>query len=156
MKFLAATFLALSTLSAMKPTRAADMSPSADKVESLDLRVGAMSRHHILYAPANLAPHAPLLLAFHPSGSSAAKMRMMSSAILERLARERGFAIAYPDGFEGHFNDCRRAASFSARTRNIDYVGFARSIVADAAKRIGADVGRVYALGYSNGGHMAM
>ena len=157
-KFLAALAASLSIMSAMKPAEAANAAnmPAADKIESIDLMVGAMQRHYILYAPANLAPYAPLLLAFHPSGSTGARMRMMSGAILERLARERGFAIAYPDGFEGHFNDCRRVASYSARTRNIDDVGLARAIVADAGKRLESDVQRVYALGYSNGGHMAM
>ncbi len=155
MKFQATIIVSLGILFAMRPVEAADM-PATDKIESIDLTVGTTQRHYVLYAPANLAPHAPLLLAFHPSGSSAAKMRMMGSAILERVARERGFAIAYPDGFEGHFNDCRRVASYSARTHNIDDVGFARAIAADAGERIGSDTQRVYALGYSNGGHMAM
>ena len=158
MKFLAAVIVSLSILFAMKPVEAADTAgvAAADKTESIDLTVGAMQRHYILYAPAHLAPNAPLLLAFHPSGSTGAKMRQMSSAILERIARERGFAIAYPDGFEGHFNDCRRMASFSAHTHNIDDVGLARAIVADVGQRVGSDAQRVYALGYSNGGHMAM
>jgi len=155
MKFLAAILLSLSVLFVMNSAEAGD-APIAQKIEAIDLTVGAMPRHVILYAPPNLTKNAPLLLAFHPSGSSAAKMRMMSSAILERLARERGFAIAYPDGFEGHFNDCRRLASFSARTQNVDDVGFARAIIAEAGKRIASDSTRVYALGYSNGGHMAM
>lgn len=155
MKFFTAFLISLCILSTMKPAEAA--TPNADeKVESLDLSVGAMERHYILYAPSGLVPHAPLLIAFHPSGSGAARMRLMSSAVLERLARERGFAIAYPDGFEGHFNDCRRMASFSARKQNIDDVGFTRAMIADAAERIGSDANRVYALGYSNGGHMAM
>jgi polyhydroxybutyrate depolymerase len=155
MKLFAAILISLCILSTMNPAQAA--TPSADeKVESLDLSVGTMGRHYLLFTPAGLMPQAPLLIAFHPSGSSAAKMRLMSSAILERLARERGFAIAYPDGFEGHFNDCRRMASFSARKQNIDDVGFTRAMIADAAKRIGSDANRVYALGYSNGGHMAM
>ena len=155
MKFLTAIFLFLSIPFTMKSAGAAD-APSVEKIESRDLTVGTMQRHYILYAPANLAPRAPLLIAYHPSGSSAAKMRMMSSAILERLARERGFAIAYPDGFEGHFNDCRRAATYSARTQNIDDVGFTRAIIADVSGHIGSDANRIYALGYSNGGHMAM
>jgi polyhydroxybutyrate depolymerase len=155
MKLFAAIFLSLSILFLMKPTEAAS-ADTVEKAESIDLVVGAMSRRFILFTPRNLAPHAPLLIAFHPSGSSAVKMRMMSSAILERLARERGFAIAYPDGFEGHFNDCRRMASFSARTQNIDDVGLTRAIIANAVKRIGSDTSRVYVLGYSNGGHMAM
>ena len=151
MKFLAPLFVLFSILTSMNPAEAIE-----EKVESMDLTVGAMQRHAILYTPSGLAPHAPLLIAYHPSGSSAAKMRMMSSAILERLARERGFAIAYPDGFEGHFNDSRRMASFSARTRNIDDMGLTRAIIAEAGRRIDSDAARVYALGYSNGGHMAM
>lgn len=154
LSFLRTTAVVLFLLT-MISSNTAHASP-AGTAESIDITVGAMQRHYLLYVPAGLPAHAPLLLAFHPSGSSGEKMRLMSGVILERLARERGVAIAYPDGFEGHFNDCRRAASFSARVHNIDDVGFARAMAADVARRIDIDPQRVFALGYSNGGHMAM
>lgn len=120
------------------------------------VRVGAMVRRFILYVPPSLPPGSPLLIAFHPSGSSGPGMRRICGDLLERMARERGFAVAYPTGFEGHFDDLRRRASYSARRLRIDDVGFTRAIVDSTAYECGIDRRRVYALGYSNGGAMVL
>jgi polyhydroxybutyrate depolymerase len=127
-----------------------------DHLDTFTVSVGTSARSYTLYAPGGLTAGAPLLIAFHPSSSSGEKMRKMSGATLERLARKYGFAIAYPDGFEGHFNDCRSKASYSARTMNIDDVGFTRAIIDDVAARYKIERERVYALGYSNGAQMAL
>ena len=128
----------------------------SDPVQTFTVTVDGAARPYILFAPAGLPTGAPLLIAFHPSSSSGLKMREMSGKALERFARKNGFAIAYPDGFEGHFNDCRRVASYSARTRNIDDVGYTRAVIDDIARRYKIDRQRVYALGYSNGAQMAL
>jgi len=127
-----------------------------DRVQAFTVTLDSATRPYILFAPAGLPTDAPLLIAFHPSSSSGLKMREMSGRVLERLARKNGFAIAYPDGFEGHFNDCRRMASYSARTKNIDDVGYTRAIIDDVASHYKIDRQRVYALGYSNGAQMAL
>ena len=51
------------------------------------------------------------------------------SAFIEPIAERENVVVVYPDGFKGHFNDCRRVASYAARTANIDDVGFMRRIV---------------------------
>jgi len=135
---------------------AADLSAAAGEVESFALTVGQAERSYLLFTPAGLKPGSPLVIAFHPSDSSGPMMRSMSGRTLERIARARGFAIAYPNGFEGHFDDCRRAAPYSAKTQKIDDVGFSRAIVSQVARRYGIDTARVYDLGYSNGGQMAL
>ena len=58
-------------------------------------------------------------------------------------------------GFEGHWNDCRKAASYSARLRDVDDVAFLRALVARLAQEYRVDPQRVYVAGYSNGGQMA-
>jgi polyhydroxybutyrate depolymerase len=63
--------------------------------------------------------------------------------------------VVYPDGFERHWNDCRKIAHYSARTRNINDLGFLRALVEHLHTSYGADTRRVFAVGYSNGGHMA-
>jgi polyhydroxybutyrate depolymerase len=115
-----------------------------------------MPRRFLAYVPPSLAPGAPLLIAFHPSGATGAGMRRICGDLLERLARQRRFAVAYPDGFEGHFDDLRRKASYSARRLKIDDVGFTRAIVASMVRDYAIDPTRVYALGYSNGGAMVL
>lgn len=83
-------------------------------------------------------------------------MRRMVGSVLERIAEQDNVVIVYPDGYEGHFNDCRRVASYSARQLDVDDVAFTRRIVEQLAEQKQVDAQRVYALGYSNGGHMAL
>jgi polyhydroxybutyrate depolymerase len=83
-------------------------------------------------------------------------MRRICGDLLERMGRDRSFVVAYPTGFEGHFDDLRRRASYSARRLKIDDVGFTRAIVDQVALEYGIDRRRVYALGYSNGGAMVL
>jgi polyhydroxybutyrate depolymerase len=127
-----------------------------DLFQSRTTALGGRVRTWQLFIPAGLAPGGGLLIAFHPAGGSGATMRRRYGALLEKLAREERFAVAYPDGYQGHFDDCRLHAPYSARKLNIDDVGFSRAIVAAAAADLGTDRRRVYALGYSNGAAMAL
>lgn len=129
---------------------------SRDNLVEHKIDIGVHERQVRFYVPDDLQTGAPLLLALHHSRSKGSKFRRMVGSVLERIAREQGIVIAYPDGYGGHFNDCRKAASYSARTANIDDIGFMGAIVEDAASKYGIDRSRVYALGHSNGGHMAM
>jgi polyhydroxybutyrate depolymerase len=113
-------------------------------------------RSYSVFVPPNASPGARVLLALHPSLGSGDLMRSQVGGSLERMARRDGAIVVYPDGFEGHFNDCRRAATYSARTLQVDDIGFLRRIVERLVAEHGADPKRVDALGYSNGGHMAL
>jgi polyhydroxybutyrate depolymerase len=72
------------------------------------------------------------------------------------LAEREGFIPVYPDGFEAHWNDCRRAGPYAANTLDVDDVGFLHALVAEFAKQHGIDRRRVFATGVSNGGQMAL
>jgi polyhydroxybutyrate depolymerase len=134
------------------PSPAALKEAAAQRTVTID----GLSRSFTVYSPPGLQADAPALLVLHGSLMDGPKMRAMLGAGLERLARERGIVVVYPTGFEGHFNDGRVTASYSARTLNLDDVGFARAIVNGLVAEHQVDRKRVYALGYSNGGHMAM
>jgi polyhydroxybutyrate depolymerase len=130
--------------------------PPQEPAASRTLTLGGLRRSFLVHAPPTLKSGAPVLLVLHGSLMDGPKMRAMLGASFERLARERGAVVVYPTGFEGHFNDGRLAASYSARTLNLDDVGFARAIVDALAAEHKIDRQRVYALGYSNGGAMVM
>lgn len=130
----------------------ASTEPSDDR----SLMLGGRIRSFSVVLPPGLQSNAPLLIALHGSMMSGPQMRSMLGLSFERLARERGAVVVYPTGVEGHFNDGRLTASYSARTLNIDDVGFMRAIVDMLGSQLGIDLRRVYAFGYSNGGHMAM
>jgi polyhydroxybutyrate depolymerase len=126
------------------------------QIEAVTLDIGGHPRRYSIFTPAGLQTGASVLIAFHPSQSSGEEMRRIVGSVLERIAEKENVVIVYPDGYEGHFNDCRRVASYSARQLNVDDVGFTKRIIERlvAQKKINAE--HVYAVGYSNGGHMAL
>jgi polyhydroxybutyrate depolymerase len=134
----------------------APMPPAAEPADSRSLMLDGRVRSFALVRPPGLQPGAPLLVVLHGSLMNGPHMRSMLGTGFERLARAQGAVVVYPTGIEGHFHDGRVTASYSARTLEIDDVGFVRAIVATLAAELHIDRQRVYAFGYSNGGHMAM
>ena len=120
------------------------------------LRVGELDRHYTAYVPPRLAAPPPLVLVLHASRGDGAQMRAASVYGFDVLADREGFVVAYPDGFEGHWNDCRRGGPYSANVQNIDDPAFFAALVDHLAERFGVDRGRVYATGLSNGGQMSL
>lgn len=130
------------------------------KAEQRRLTVGGVSRSFIVYVPARVTDPAPVVLVLHGAGSTAERMRSTTAWAFEELADRDGSIVVYPEGFEGQWNDCRAEGEFAARQRALDDVAFLRAVVArldgDPAlgtRRIAAD--QVFAVGLSNGGHMA-
>jgi len=128
----------------------------SDPVELNTLSIAGQQRCYSVFSPANLRPGASVVLALHPSQSSGEHMRRIVGKTLERIAQRDNAVVVYPDGYEGHFNDCRRVASYSARTLNIDDIGFIKQIIERLVTEKQVDPQRVYAIGYSNGGQMAL
>jgi polyhydroxybutyrate depolymerase len=106
------------------------------------------------YVPSKLADSPALVLVFHGSTGNGEQARRHYGYEWDLLAEEHGFVVVYPDGFEGHWNDCRVQATYSARTQHIDDVGFVRALIDRHVEERKIDRGRVYATGFSNGGHM--
>lgn len=125
-------------------------------VEINTLSLSGQQRRYTVFSPSQLQAGASVVLALHPSRSSGEHMRRIVGNTLERIAQRDNVVIVYPDGYEGHFNDCRRAASYSARTLNIDDIGFIKQIIEHLVRDKQVDPQRVYAIGYSNGGQMAL
>jgi polyhydroxybutyrate depolymerase len=119
------------------------------------LRAGERERTFAVYVPAALAPRPALVLALHASMGDGEQMREGTFYRFDELADRDGFAVAYPDGFEEHWNDCRRVAPYRANTLDVDDVGFLRALVARLEQELGVDPDRVFATGLSNGGQMA-
>ncbi|WP_432559779.1 alpha/beta hydrolase family esterase [Granulicoccus sp. GXG6511] len=154
---------ACTTLSGISPSPRT--SPGINEVA----RQGALSSHTaslneldrtwLTYVPARLDGPAAVIVLFHGSGDTAQGIRAWVGSYFERIADENGVIIAYPDGYEHNWNECRREGRWAAKERELDDVGFARTII----DRLEGDLGRgaidrerVFAAGYSSGGHMAM
>jgi polyhydroxybutyrate depolymerase len=128
---------------------------SAGHIRRDRMRVDTLDRSFLYYAPPNLESGASLVLVFHGSGGDGSRIRGFVGASLERLADEHAFLVAYPDGYHGNWNDCRGKAPFDANRLDVDDVAFVRALVDRFRRQDGIDPARVYAVGYSNGGHMA-
>jgi polyhydroxybutyrate depolymerase len=119
------------------------------------IRVGQLQRGYTHYVPAKLAARPPLLLVLHGSMGSAEKIRRETMYRFEQLADEHGFIVVYPQGYEGHWNDCRKQAPYAAKRLGIDDVGFMRALIAHFRSAHRVDSARIFAVGLSNGAHLS-
>ncbi len=119
------------------------------------ITVGGLKRTYRTYVPRGLAKGAPLVLVMHGAGENGALIRIETGYGFERLADEHGFALVYPNAYEGYWNVCNIAGDVSANGFAIDDVGFLTGLVDKLAGEIGGDPGRVFAAGSSRGGFMA-
>lgn len=150
--FILLLFIVLAIYFLYAPERTSPTAPIQEKV----IEVAKLQRTYYVFTPSHLKSGASVLLVFHPSMSSGKKIRNMIGLIIENIAEEKNTIVVYPDGYEGHFNDCRKAASFSARTQKIDDVGFTKGIIEKLVAEKAINSRHVYAIGYSNGGHMVL
>lgn len=113
------------------------------------------TRTYTLVGPEETTASPAVLLYFHGSHQSSNVARNFTGHTFDALAGP-DLLVAYPDGVHHHFNDARR--DFAERTRQlrIDDVGFTRKLVESLIHDRGADPGRIYAGGFSNGGHMVL
>jgi polyhydroxybutyrate depolymerase len=119
------------------------------------IQVDGLQRTYLTYVPRAFTKGAPLVVLMHGSGGNSARMRLATGYGFERLANQHGFAVAYPNGYEGYWNACNIVGDYSANRLNIDDVGFLTAMVDKLITEIGVDPGRVFATGISRGGHMA-
>lgn len=133
----------------------ADEPELAGTLEKFSLDHAGEMRTGFVYIPSTLAPRADVVLVLHGSDGDGARARVTTAYEFDSLAEEHGFLAVYPDGYERHWNGCRKAGPYAANEQNIDDVGFLTALMANLAERYGA-TGNRYVTGVSNGGHMAM
>src|SRR5207237_8315757 len=80
------------------------------------------------------------------------KSRQMERFGRDAVCDREGFAVVYPEGEHGHWNDGRGDANGSAP---VDDVAFIRTLIDTLAAAYPIDTDRVYATGISNGGIMS-
>ena len=120
------------------------------------LEHGGRTRTWHAYLPARRAAAPALVFVLHGSGGDFAQARGGYGYDFDVLAEAEDLIPIYPDGFELHWNDCRKAGPYAANTLDVDDVGFFRALVEKFAAEHGADRTRVFATGISNGGQMAL
>jgi polyhydroxybutyrate depolymerase len=139
----------------LRMTRVPEPALSA-KLSRATLAWDGRDRSFSSYVPAQTEEHPALLLALHGSDGNGDQARETFGYEFDRLADEHGFIAVYPDGVEGHWNDCRKAAPYAAKKLAIDDVGYLGALVARFVQENGVDPQRVFVTGISNGGQMAL
>ncbi len=117
---------------------------------------GGRERTYLAYLPARLAERPALMVVLHGSLGNSEQARAGYGYGFDVLADAEGFVVVYPQGYEGHWNDSRKAGPFAAKRENVDDVGFLRALIGEMVRLHGVDAGQVYVTGVSNGGQMAL
>ena len=128
--------------------------PKDGEIIKKSLMHEGINRKYLVYKPSKINKNPPLVIYFHGSLGTGENMRNLSGFDFDYLANEYGFVVVYPDGYENHWNDCRRSASYSANLKNIDDVGFVKALISQLKLDFNIDPEKVIASGFSNGGHM--
>lgn len=129
--------------------------PLTGQLISHQLSVAKLPRQFNYYLPEKISLNPALVFVLHGSTRNGATIRYQTAYQFDSLANRKDFIVVYPDGYEGHWNDCRASASYSANQLDIDDPAFLKAMINYFVTRYGVDPARVFASGFSNGGHMA-
>jgi polyhydroxybutyrate depolymerase len=121
----------------------------------LNIRYNGLKRSYRLHVPARWEPSKtlPLVVVIHGAFETARSMEKQTG--FSDLADTENFFVLYPNGIGifgwlQHWNAghcCGKAAS-----DDVDDVGFIEQAIEDACRIVNVDRGRIYMVGFSNGG----
>ncbi|UKY48917.1 alpha/beta hydrolase family esterase [Streptomyces inhibens] len=136
------------------PTKAGgSVAPTTAAEPPKQLRVDGRTREYLLHRPAaNGSKPRPLIIAFHGRGSTASYLREQSR--LDEDARARGMLIAYPEGLHKLWGAGTQVTE-QRPDPDLD-VRFTKTLIDELVRTERADPERVYVVGFSNGGSMAL
>lgn len=120
------------------------------------IEIGGLKRTYRTYVPRGLPRGAPLVVVMHGSGENGARMRIETGYGFDRLADNRGFAVVYPNAYEGYWDACSMVGALDTKGPKVDDIGFLTGMVDKLVTEIGIDPARVFAAGGSRGGSMAL
>ncbi|HEX8933154.1 MAG TPA: PHB depolymerase family esterase [Pseudonocardiaceae bacterium] len=132
------------------PNQAAGESGPVSEVHTVT--VDGVRRTYRAIVPAQPTGGLPLLIVLHGRGQS--EPVVLSQTGFFGLAQQRQAVLVLPDGEQRSWNAGHGCCGFAGSHQSSD-VPFVAAIVTDAVRRWPIDAGRVYLVGYSNGGKLA-
>jgi polyhydroxybutyrate depolymerase len=119
------------------------------------LAITGQARNYTLITPDKAAGPYPVLIVFHGGGQTAERARRYTR--FDEWAVREGFAAVYPEGIGRNWNDGRVSDDLNARAAaQGDDVEFTLQLIETLVTEGVADPSRVFLVGASNGGMMAM
>ncbi|WP_280487882.1 alpha/beta hydrolase family esterase [Nocardia farcinica] len=100
-------------------------------------------------------PGAALVIVLHGAFQTGNALRRFSNRAFDRFA-DGGAVVVYPDARRREWNGARAATMLFKSAKTVDDVGFLRTLIADCAARHGIATDRVYLIGFSLGGQVAI
>lgn len=97
---------------------------------------------------------ASLLFVMHGSGGNS-EGAMRQTTRLEAASANEKLLIVYPDGYKHFWNECRLRSNAEANKININENSFFQDMIEYFQLKYGIDTKKVFAVGFSGGGHMA-
>ena len=97
---------------------------------------------------------ASLLFIMHGSGGSSADM-IKRTVKLEAQAAKDKLLVLYPDGYQHYWNECRKYSTAAANKEDINENAFFTAMINYCKTKYGINENKVFAAGFSGGGHMA-
>jgi polyhydroxybutyrate depolymerase len=126
---------------------------------SRTIKVGTLERSFLVHVPPQAqardrAQPAPVVIALHSGGGRARAFAGFTG--FNKISDAEGFIVVYPEGIDGNWNDGRSRVGNRALVDDINDVGFILAIPEALAKDYAVDAKRIYVVGMSNGGMMAL
>jgi polyhydroxybutyrate depolymerase len=125
------------------------------ELRSSSLAVHGRQRTFAFYVPPRVRPNPQLLLVLHGLMMDGEQMRVATGYAFDEIADREGFLVAYPDGYRGHWNDCRAVGDYEAKRLAINDVAFLKTLTDWFRREYNVATNEVFAVGVSNGGQMS-
>ncbi|MEU7140926.1 alpha/beta fold hydrolase [Nocardia sp. NPDC046473] len=107
--------------------------------------------------PGTVSPGAPLVLVLHGFRDTGESVRSRyAGRSFDNFAHDGGAVVAYPDGIAHEWNSARKAVMLSRRIKRVDDVGYLRKLAEHLVTTWSLDPRRVFVIGFSLGGQMAI
>lgn len=164
MKFTHLIISMIFLLSACGGKNASSLDPVHENalLESQSFSVSNVERQYHLYLPAD-PETASIVILLHGNGGSSDQILGLTGAkaphkVWLNVAQEENIILVIPNGSLGPndkrgWNDCRNDAPTNP---DLDDVDFLSELISFVKRRYGSNEAKVFSVGTSNGGHMAM